>query len=131
VGLLEQLDYIYEPSADVAADMAYFADVMGGRIAFAIDGMGARVAMIELTSGPPAILLTDHLEGDRPVYIYRVDKLKAAVAELKERGWHEEPQLEIPVGPCRSFTTPGGHRVAIYERSRPEVVLHFEGRRDF
>ena len=36
-----------------------------------------------------------------------------------------------PVGPCCSFATPSGHRVAIYELSRPEVAKHFDGRYDF
>jgi hypothetical protein len=30
-----------------------------------------------------------------------------------------------------SFSTPGGQRIAIYERSRPGVEEHFLGRRDF
>ena len=30
-------------------------------------------------------------------------------------------QLEIPMGPCCSFTTPGAQRVAVYELSRHEV----------
>jgi hypothetical protein len=39
--------------------------------------------------------------------------------------------LEIPQGPVCSFRTPGGHRVALYQLTRPEVGRHFEGRRDF
>jgi hypothetical protein len=35
------------------------------------------------------------------------------------------------MGPCCSFTTPGGHRIALYELTRPEVPKQFEGRRDF
>ncbi len=61
----ERLDFVYTPSSDVPGDMAYFVDVLGGRIRFAIDGMGARVAAIELTEGPPLVLLTDHLDGER------------------------------------------------------------------
>ncbi len=59
-----QLDYLYTPSSDVAADARVFTEVLGGRLAFAVEGMGARVAMVELTDGPPHVLLTDHLEGD-------------------------------------------------------------------
>ena len=129
--MFESLDYVYMPSRDVPADMAYFADVLGGRIVFAIDGMGARVAMIDLTDGPPRILLADHLEGDRPVLVYRVPDLEAAADELRSRGWDEGHGLEIPQGPVRSFAGPGGHRLAIYERSRPGVEGSFEGRRDF
>ena len=126
-----QLDYLYTPSNDVAADARTFTDALGGRLAFAVEGMGARVAMIELTDGPPHILLTDHLDGDRPIYIYRVDNLRKAAAELKKRGLKDERRLEIPMGPCSSFVLPSGHRIALYEASRPEVLKHFLGRKDF
>jgi hypothetical protein len=126
-----QLDYLYVPSGDVAKDLKYFAGVLGGEIGFAVEGMGARVAMVRLTKGPPHVLLTDHLDGDRPILIYRVADLDAALADLKGRGWKKGQTLEIPMGPCCSFTTPGGHRIAVYELSRPEVANHFLGRRDF
>jgi hypothetical protein len=126
-----QLDYLYVPSADVAVDLEYFTRIIGAEVAFAIEGMGARVAMLRLTEGPPHLLLTDHLETDRPIFIYRVADLAAALADLKRRGWKQAHILEIPMGPCCSFTTPGGHRIAVYELIRPEVVNHFMGRRDF
>ena len=126
-----QLDYLYTPSADVAADMKYFIDVLGAEVAFAVEGMGARVAMLRLTEGPPHILLTDHLEGDSTIFIYRVAGFDSALRDLKARGWKKAHNLEIPMGPCCSFTTPGGQRVAVYELSRPQVLDHFLGRRDF
>jgi hypothetical protein len=129
--VFEQLDYIYEPSADVARDMAYLADVVGGRVIFAIDDGGTRVAMLELTAGPPHLLLTDHLEGERPILIYRVADLGHTRAELARRGWKEERALEIPMGPSSSFTAEGGHRIAFYQLTRPGVAGHFEGKRDF
>jgi hypothetical protein len=126
-----QLDYIYVPSADVARDLEYFTGVLGAELAFAVEGMGARVAMLRLTEGPPHVLLTDHLEGDRPILIYRVADLSASMIDLKARGWKKAQTLEIPMGPCCSFTTPGGHRIAVYELTRPGVADHFLGRRDF
>jgi hypothetical protein len=126
-----QLDYLYTPSRDVARDMRFFVDVLGGRLAFAIDGMGARVAKIELTKGPPHILLTDHLDGDRPVLVYRVAALEKAVAQLKKLGWKKGRDLELPVGPAFSFSSSGGHRIALYESTRPGVEASFEGRFDF
>ena len=127
----EALDYVYMPSRDVAADARFLTDVLGGRLVFAIDAMGTRVAMVELTETPPPILLASHLVGERPILIYRVASLAAASAELAGRGWEAELTVEIPVGPCSVFAAPGGQRFAIYERSRPEVVEHFAGRRDF
>jgi hypothetical protein len=119
------------PSADVAADMEYFTSVLGGRLIFAVEGMGTRVAMVELTEDPPRILLAGHLEGDQAVLVYRVDDLAVAMRELEGRGWQREPSFEIPHGPVSSFRTPGGHRIAIYQLVRPEVGEHFAGRRDF
>ena len=126
-----QLDYLYMPSTHVAKDLRYFTDVLGGEVGFAVEGMGARVAMVRLTEAPPHVLLTDHLDGDRPILIYRVAALDAALVELKARGWKKGQTLEIPMGPCCSFKAPGGHRIAVYELSRPEVANHFLGRRDF
>lgn len=129
--LLQHLDDIYTPSRDVAADAVWFRDVLGGRLVFAIEDMGTRVAMLEMTDQAPRIVLADHLEGDRPVLVYRVSDLPAAVAELEGRGWQRGRSLEIPQGPLCSFAAPGGHRMAIYERTRPFVEATFEDRRDF
>jgi hypothetical protein len=129
--LFERLDYVYTPSNDVAADMTYFTDVLGGRLVFAIEAMGTRVAMIELTDEPPRIILADHLEGDVPILVYRVASLPAAQAELESHGWQPGATLEIPQGPVSSFRATGGQRIAIYELTRPGVAESFAGRRDF
>ena len=126
-----ELDYLYVPSADVATDATYWVNVLGARVVFAVEGMGARVAMLELGSGGPRILLTDHLDDQRTVLIFRVEDLALAQRELKSKGWKRGRSLEIPHGPCVSFTTPGGQRVAIYELARPEAAKHFVGRMDF
>lgn len=127
----EQLDFLYTPSADVAADLAYHADVLGGRVLFAVEGMGARVAAVELAAGSPLILLTDHVDGDRAILVYRVGNLKESMKRLEARGWERGATLEIPHGPVCSFETSGGHRFAIYQLTRPEAANHFAGRRDF
>jgi len=125
------LDFIYWPSADVAWDVAYFEMVLRAAVVFAIDGMGTRVAMLELTAGPPRLLLAGHLDGAAPILVYRVPDLAAAIRDLEPRGWHRGTTLEIPHGPVCSFTAPGGQRLAIYELKRPFMDQQFAGRRDF
>lgn len=127
----EQLDFIYMPSRDVAADVHYFTDVLGAKLTFAIEGMGTRVAMVEMTDAPPRILLAEHLTGDRPVLVFRVADLEVAMQTLKARGWKQGHRLEIPHGPVCTFESPAGHRLAIYQLARPEVGEQFAGRRDF
>jgi hypothetical protein len=119
------------PSEDVAADVDYFTGVLGGRLAFAIEAFGARVAMVQLSGDSPDLLLADHLTGERPILVYRVDDLERAMDALEARGWQRQPSFGIPHGPCCSFEGPGGHRLAIYELTRPEVATRFAGRRDF
>lgn len=125
------LDFLYTPSRDVASDARYFVHVLGAELVFAIDSDGTRVAMLRLSDDPPAILLTDHLDGDRSVLVYRVADLAESMAALEARGWTRERTLELPPGPATTFRTPGGHRIALYEPSRLFVLAGFSGRRDF
>jgi hypothetical protein len=127
---LGSLDFLYTPSSDVAGDVAYFVAVLGAELGFAIEDGGVRVAMVSF-GGPPAILLTDHLEGDRPIHLYVVDDLAAASRDLEARGWHADRSVELPPGPAITFRTPGGLRLAIYEPTRPFVVDSMSGQRDF
>src|SRR5215210_66835 len=109
--MFDGLDFLYVPSRDVAVDTAWFSEVLGAEVVFTIEGMGARVAAVRLADGPPLVLLADHLEGDRPILVYRVQVLQAALDTLETRGWEREGTFDIPHGPCCSFTTPGGHRL--------------------
>ena len=133
----EQLDFLYTPSGDVAADARFCTEVLGGTLVFAIEspggagGRAVRVALVAMTEGPPHLLLTDHLEGDRTIAIYRVGDLAGALAAMEARGWTRQGSFEIPQGPCCSFHGPGGVRVALYELTRPGVADHFAGRQDF
>ena len=129
--MFASLDYVYMPSRDVAADLAWHVEVLGADVVFAIDGMGARVAMLRLSAEGPPILLADHVEGDAPFLVYRVPDLDAALKDLRKRGWRKGRRIELPMGTAFSFEAPGGQRVALFELSRPQVVEHFYGRRDF
>ena len=129
--MFQSLDFVYMPSGDVATEARHFTDVLGAELEFAIEAFGARVAMVKLADGPPDLLLADHLDGERPILVYRVADLDAAVAGLEERGWDPGPELGMPYGPIYSFRNPGGHRIAIYELTRPEASERLAGRRDF
>ena len=126
--MFEALDFLYMPTDDVAGEVEHFTSQLGAELVFAIEAFGARVAMVRLTDTPPAVMFADHLDGDRPVLVYRVADLDAALADL---GVPEQQRFEIPHGPCVELHTPAGHRVALYELTRPEVPKRFAGRRDF
>ena len=93
------------PSRDVATDLVYCTEVLEGRVVFAVEAMGTRVAAVQFTPGPPPVLLADHVEGERPILVYRVADLGAALAGLEARGWQRS-------GPWRSRTG----RAARFER---------------
>ena len=125
------LDVLYVPSGDVAADVAFYRDVLGARVIFAIEAMSARVAEIALGRQGPRVVLADHLSGEAPILLHRVDDLDQALREFAGRGLEPERRVELPLGPCATVRTPGGQRLGLYELTRPEVDEHFAGRADF
>lgn len=127
----EALDFLYMPSTDVAADLALYADRLGGRVVFAIEAIGTRVAEVQLSAGGPRLILAGHLGGETPVLLHRVRSLDAALKALEENDVEVEAQFEIPQGPVCTLRTPGGQRLGLYELTRPEVDRRFRGRRDF
>ena len=129
--MFESLHFLYMPSRDVAADAAYFTDVLAaswslrsrsGRLGSPWCGCRTRPRISSSR--------TTSRESDR-ILIYRVADLEATMSRLESDGWEREGIFEIPQGPCCSFHTGGGHRLAIYQPTRPEVTSHFTGRRDF
>jgi hypothetical protein len=125
------LDFVYLPSHSVADDVEHFTRELGGELVFAIERFGTRVAMVKLADEPPALLLAEHLEGDQPVLVYRVEDLEATLAELADRGAEVVQQFGIPHGPGAEIANPGPQRIAIYELTRPERAAGLAGRRDF
>ena len=127
----EALDFLYMPSRDLERDLAFFTEVIGGVVVFAIEAFGARVAQMRLSEGSPRLLLADHLEGQAPVLVYRVGDLDSTLAELEQRGLELEGRFGIPHGPCAAVRAPGGQRLALYELTRPQADEHLAGRVDF
>ena len=123
------LDYIYVPAADVDAEAGRHAETLGAELAWKVRAMGTTVACLRVAGAGPAILLSGHLPGPGAILVYRVEDYKATVRRLREQGVavHE---LEIPHGPCASFTMEAGQRYAVYQLTRPDAVHLFDGRTD-
>src|SRR5436305_1949081 len=119
------------PSRDAASDVRRFVDGLGGSLVFAIEAFGTRVAMVQLADGQPAVLLAEHLEGEQPVLVFRVDDLERALAELAGRGIKTLMRFGIPHGPGAELEISGPQRLALYQLTRPETAARLAGRRDF
>ncbi|MBO0847424.1 MAG: hypothetical protein J2P22_18660 [Nocardioides sp.] len=128
--MLGPLDFVYCPSRDAAADLQHWTERLGAEPVFAIERFGTRVACVETGDGP-AVLFAEHLHGDRPVLLYRVDDLDAATADLRGRGVEVGEQFEFPFGDGAEVVNPGPQRIAVYARTRPERGASLRGRRDF
>jgi hypothetical protein len=129
--LFESLDFVYMPSRDVAGDLVRFTDALGAKFVFAIEAFGTRVAMVNLTEHPPAVLIAGHLEGAEPVLVYRVLDLEREIGELARRDVEIVRRFEIPHGPGVELLIGGPQRIALYELARPEAPGRLAGRRDF
>ena len=128
---IEALDVLYVPSRDVEADVSFYRDVLGARVVFAIEAMGTRVAEVAVGAEGPRLVLAGHLGGEAPVLLHRVSDLDQMLGQLEARGLRLEHRVELPLGPCATFRTPGGQRLGLYQLTRPEVDEHFAGRADF
>jgi catechol 2,3-dioxygenase-like lactoylglutathione lyase family enzyme len=128
---IESLDLLYVPSSNVEADRDFYRDVLGAEVVFAIEAMGTRVAEVSVSSQGPRLVLAGHLAGEAPVLLHRVSDLRETLAQLADRGLQPERRVELPLGPCATFRSPGGQRLGFYELTRPEVDEHFAGRADF
>ena len=122
------LDYIYVPAADVDAEAERYAGTLGAELIWKVRAMGTTVACLRVAEAGPAILLSGHLQGPVAVLVYRVPDYPATVRLLRQRNVtvHE---LEIPHGPCATFTL-AGQRYAVYQLTRPHAVHLFDGRID-
>jgi hypothetical protein len=129
--MFEQLDFVYMPSRDVAADIDHYTQRLGAQLVFAIERFGTRVAMVRVADDEPELLLAEHLAGDAPLLLYRVADLDTAAAELAKRGEEVGERFEFPYGFGVELLTPRPQRLAIYERSRPDRGDSLAGRRDF
>lgn len=93
--------------------------------------MGTRVAEVETSSHGPRLVLADRVGGDTRALLHRASDLDETLAQLGTRGLRLERRMELPLGPCATFRSPGGQRLGLYQLTRPEVEEHFGGRADF
>lgn len=128
---IESLDLLYVPTRDAGADLRFYRDALGAKVVFAIEAMGTRVAELALGEGGPRLVLAEHLHGEAAVLLHRVGSLDEALAELSDRGLEPERRVELPLGPCATFRSPGGQRLGLYELTRPGVTEAWAGRADF
>jgi hypothetical protein len=123
------LDYIYLPAADVDDEVVRYVETAGAELVWKVRAMGTTVACLRVGESGPAILLSGHLQGTSPILVYQVQDYAGTVAQLRQRNVTLR-ELEIPHGPCATFTMGTGQQYAIYQLVRPGAVHQFDGRID-
>ena len=129
--MFEQLDFIYQPSRNAAADLEHYVQSFGAEPVFAIERFGTRVAMVRLTAESPGLLFAEHLAGGQAILIFRVGNLEQAVERITESGGQVGDRFEMPYGIGAQLIMPGPQRLAIYEATHAERGRSITGRRDF
>lgn len=120
---LGRLKYLYVGSRDVAADLAYCRDVLGGEVEWDYSEFGTRVAGVRVADGPLWIIAGHRAPGILPVFA--VADVEATAAAWRGRGWEpEEGPVEIPDGPCYLFRDPSGNQLAVVGEVRPHAEEH-------
>jgi hypothetical protein len=122
--MFDSLDFIYVPTRDVHAAAAHHLGALGAEPLWTVRAMETTVAALRVSRTGPHILLSGHLEGDRPVLVYRVADYQQTVHSPRDRGLTDIRELEIPHGPCAAFGLEGGQRYAVYEL-RPSATSRY------
>lgn len=127
----ESLDYVYWAAPEFESSLAFYTGALGGELLWRVRDGETWVAAVRLTESGPPMLLANHLEPGRGLLVYRVKSLEETRARLLAKGWAPagEP-FELPQGPCLVLEDPGGQRLAVCERVRPEMDRQFQGRYD-
>lgn len=128
--MFQSLDFIYVPAPDFDSVLEHYTRVLGVDLIWKVRGMGTVVAALRASPSGPLLRLSEHLQGEVPILVYRVQSYSDSLQALRDRGLGDGEELEIPHGPCMSFRVEGGQRFAIYELVRPEANGMFAGRID-
>lgn len=120
---LGRLEYLYVGSADVAADLAFYRDVVGARVVWDFEDFGTRVAAVEVGPRPPLYVLAGHRPPRSVLPIFVVESLDATERALRQRGWTEKGhRVEVPDGPVRILSDASGNEVGLLESVRPRAL---------
>ena len=128
--MLLSLDFVYTPTRDVDTAITQRVDAFGAVLEWKVRAMGTVVACLRVSETGPKILLSEHVEGETPILVYRVAAYREAVDRLRDAAATDVRELEIPHGPCASVRMQNGQRFAVYELVRPGAMTHFDGRFD-
>ena len=96
---------------------------LGAVLEWRVAAIGTVVAAVRVSESGPLVLFADHLEGETAIAIYRVADYAAAVGRLRELDVSAISEMEIPPGPCATFTLAGA-RLGVYELTRPHAGEH-------
>jgi predicted enzyme related to lactoylglutathione lyase len=117
------LRFLYVGAGDTSASVAFYTEVLGGRLRWRFRHFGADVAAIDLDGGP-LVLLTDHRPAGTVLPIWAVDDVGAVAAELEARGARISGPMGTPEGDVVVVEAPGGHELALLEVVRPGAMDH-------
>ena len=120
-------DFLYTPCVDVDRAVERWVGGLGAVLVWRIAALGTVVAALRVAETGPLSLFADHLEGEDAIAIHRVADYAVAVARLRELGVRELREVELPPGPCATFSLTG-MRLGVYELTRAHAVEQLAAR---
>jgi hypothetical protein len=123
-----KLDFVYTPTRNLEGDCAAL-QALGAGVVWKIRAYGTRAVCLSWQPDAPKTVLAEHLAGERPILVYRVDSLETSKQVLHGLGIIGHA-FEIAPGVGWVFEV-GTQRLAVYELTRPHGFNIHDGRMDF
>jgi hypothetical protein len=117
-----ELAYLYIGTDDLAADLAFYDEAMGGDLVWRFQAFGADVAAVRIGTGP-LVVLADHRPAPSVLPIWAVRSIEACAEWLSATGWGEvTTRVSVPDGPCLVLRDRSGNELALLQRDRPDAM---------
>ena len=120
---LGTLAYLYVGTDDVARDVAFYEAALGAARVWRFQAFATDVAAVQLTDGPPLLLLAEHRPAPSCLPIWTVPDLDAAVARLSDSGFEVHGETAgTPDGPVHVLRDPSGNEIGLLQQDRPNAL---------
>ena len=124
--MFDRLDFVYQPSRNVAADLTYYVDTLGAEVVFTVERFDTRVAMLGSATTARTCCSPNTSTATPPCSC-----TGSTTSPPHGNGSPPPSRSSCPFGDGLILASPAPQRIAVDERTQADRGASLTGRRDF